>query len=139
MGRGGAGNVATDHATQQAERDSLEREKEIIRLYREKQPTSRSTGRGGAGAKGYVNPKGKGKEVAEEDIVVHRVERQDEDHLTKTGRGGIGNFFKGKKHASVNFEQGLSLDWQEVPRSSSVPAGMGWDYFSRPALPLIHS
>jgi hypothetical protein len=139
MGRGGAGNVATDHATQQAEINSLEREKEIIRRYREKQPASRSTGRGGAGAKGYVNPKGKGKAVAEEEIVVHRVERQDEDHLTKTGRGGIGNFFKGKKRASVNLEQELSLDWQEVPMSSSVPAGMSWDHFARATLPLIHS
>jgi hypothetical protein len=100
VGRGGAGNaISTSDESQHTTEQILRQERHILRHYKQNSVPDYKTGRGGAGAKGHVNIRGKvpnqERALAKERYVQMKWKAEKElKGGIKTGRGGRGNIVK---------------------------------------------
>lgn len=100
MGRGGAGNtISTSDESQQAAEHILKQERQVLQHHKQYSVPDYKTGRGGAGAKGHVNVKGKvpnhERAIAKERYVQMKWNAEKEmKGGIRTGRGGRGNIVK---------------------------------------------
>jgi hypothetical protein len=102
MGRGGAGNGIAEHSRgfrHRAAKQYWLEDQEVLKKYRDTHGPDHITGRGGAGAKGHVNIKGRvpnhERAVAKEkEVMKNWQDKKKANGAMKTGRGGSGNILK---------------------------------------------